>query len=166
MNAHPNLSRGLVIALALTATTAALAALAAGGTVYSKHFKTPLLAEPSPLAASAGEVAFARKLTIKEVRGHWLRVSDGSTKGWVFAGNVSDTKPEDVKGLDGLPVAASQTTVTAAARPLTPAANDYANRRNLQEARADLDWLNAQCHQLTEADVQRFLQEKKKGEFQ
>jgi hypothetical protein len=166
MKALPLLSRGLVVALGLASTTALLAALAVGGTAYSKRFKTTLLTEPSPLAAPAGEVSFARKLNIKEVRGRWLRVADGSTKGWVFSGNVSDTKPEEVKGLDGLPVAASQTTATAAARPLTPAATDYANRRNLNEARADLDWLNTQCHAMTDAEVQHFLQEKKKGEFQ
>lgn len=166
MNVRPTPLRRFIATLLLAGAAATAAAFSPGGTAYTKRFKTTLLAEPSPLAAAAGEAAFAHKFTVKEVRGQWLRVSDGSTKGWIFAGNVSDTKPADVKGLDGLPLAASQTTATAAARPLTPAANDYANRRNLADARGDLDWLNAQCHQLTAEDVEHFLAEKKKGEYQ
>ncbi len=157
--------RWLLATLALAATSVAFA-FSPGGTAYTKRFKTTLLAEPAPLAASAGDVPFAHKFTVKEVRGNWLRVSDGSTKGWVFVGNVTDTKPTEVKGFDGLPVAASKTTATAAARPLTPAAEDYSKRHNLVDARGDLDWLNAQCHGVSDADVEKFLQEKKKGEFQ
>ena len=36
---------------------------------------------------------FAHKFTVKEVKGKWLRVSDGSAKGWIFLGNLTDTKP-------------------------------------------------------------------------
>ncbi|MDI1318766.1 MAG: hypothetical protein PSW75_01045, partial [bacterium] len=142
------------------------AALAAGGSAYTKRFKTVLLAEPSPLAAPAGELALGRKLTVREARGSWLLVSDGPATGWVFAGNLSETKPEETKGADGLPLAASQTTATAAARPLTPAAADYAERRNLGSAREDLDWLLAECKAFTPADVTAFLQAQKKGEHQ
>jgi len=166
MKVRPAPSRWRMVVLLCATATVAEAAISAGGSAYTKRFKTTLLAEPSPLAAPAGELPFARKLSVKEVRGNWVRVADGSAKGWVFVGNLAEEKPAEVKGLDGLPVAASQTTATAAARPLTPAANDYADRRNLADARRDLDWLNAQCHQLTNADVEHFLQEKKKGEYQ
>jgi hypothetical protein len=166
MNLRPVPRCWRIAALLLATAVVAKAAFSVGGAAYTKRFKTTLLAEPSPLAAPAGDLAFARKLTIKEVRGNWLQVSDGSTKGWVFVGNISDTKPADIKGTDGMAVAASTTTATAAARPLTPAANDYADRRNLGDARRDLDWLNAQCTKITNADVEKFLQEKKKGEFQ
>lgn len=152
--------------IALAAATTAGAALTTGGTAYTKRFKTTLLAEPSPLAAAAGELALGRKLTIDEVRGKWLRISAGSLTGWVFSGNLSETKPAESKGLDGLPVAASQTTATAAARPLTPAADGYAARRDLTNARDELNWLLAQCGAITPAEVETFLQEKKKGEFQ
>ncbi|MSU45722.1 MAG: SH3 domain-containing protein [Lacunisphaera sp.] len=140
------------------------AALVAGGLAYTKRFKTILLAEPSPLAAPAGELALGRKLTLNEVRGSWLRVSDGPATGWVFAGNLSETKPEEAKGADGLPLAASLT--TAAARPLTPAAADYAERRNLDSAREDLDWLLEECKAFTPEEVAAFLQVQKKGEYQ
>lgn len=157
----------LPVAVGLLATAAALhAALAAGGVVYSKRYETTLLTEPQPLAKPAAKLALGRKLRIEEVRGVWLRVSDGPTSGWVFSGNVADTKPAVIKGLDGLPVAASQTTATAAARPLAPAASDYAGRRNLGNAAGDLTWLLQECHAYTNDDVTRFLQEKKKGEFQ
>jgi len=143
-----------------------LLAYEAGGFAYTKRVETPLLAEPKPLAEAAGKLAYGRKVKIEQKQGAWLRISDGPATGWVFAGNLTETKPEETKGLDGLPVAASQTTATAAARPLTPAAAEYATRRNLTDARADLDWLLEQRTALTEEQVVEYLQTQKKGEFQ
>jgi len=164
MKIHP--TPGLWPAVLLLACAATLeAALVAGGTVYTKRHETTLLAEPAPLAAAAGKVAFGRKLAIAEARGAWLRVSDGPVAGWVFAGNVSETKPAEGKGVDGLGLAASQTTATAAARPLTPAAEDYAARQNLTEARDDLHWLLAECRAFTPEEVTAFMQAQKKGEY-
>lgn len=144
----------------------ALLAYEAGGLAYTKRVETKLLAEPKPLAEAVGKLAYGRKVKIGEVRGAWLRVSEGSVAGWVFAGNLSALEPSEAKGLDGVPLLASQTTATAAARPLTPAAAEYATRRNLTDARDDLDWLLAECHAITPEEVDAFLQEKKKGEFQ
>jgi hypothetical protein len=154
------------VALLLAAVVPLDAALSVGGTAYTKRVETNLLAEPAPLAAVTGKVAFGRPLKIAESRGSWLRVSDGSAAGWVFAGNLSETKPAEGKGLDGLGLAASSTSATAAARPLTPAADDYAARHNLTNARDDLNWLLARCHALTPAQVEAFLKEQKKGEYQ
>lgn len=128
-----------------------------GGTAYTKRIETVLRAEPRALAAAAGKLGFARKLKILEIRDGWLRVSDGGTEGWVFAGNLSETKPAEGKGADGLGLAASKTTATAAARPLTSTAINYAESRNLGEARADLDWLQGLCTRLTNADLEAFL---------
>jgi len=155
-----------LVALLLAAAATSEAAFTAGGAAYTKRRETTLLAEPAPLAAIAGKVSFGRKLAIQEARGSWLRVSDGPAAGWVFAGNLSETKPAESKGLDGLGLDASTTTATAAARPLTPAADDYAARRNLTAARDDLNWLIARCGALTPAQVEAFLQEQKKGEYQ
>ena len=152
--------------LALAIAVSVDAALAAGGIAYTKRLKTVLLAEPSPLAAPAGELAFARPLAINEVRGNWLRVSAGPATGWVFTGNVSATAPVESKGLDGLPLAASQTTATAAARPLTEVSAEYANRHDLAKARPDLEWLLEQSSRVTALDVEAFLQLQKRGEFQ
>jgi hypothetical protein len=162
---HHSAPRLWLVALLLT-TTAMEAAFTAGGTAYTKRFETNLLAEPAPLAAVTGKVAYGRKLAIAEARGAWLRVSDGPTAGWVFSGNLSELKPAEGKGLDGLGLSASATTATAAARPLTPAADDYAARRNLTNARDDLNWLIALCATVTPQKVESFLQEQKKGEFQ
>ncbi|MDB6168865.1 MAG: hypothetical protein JWM88_1729 [Verrucomicrobia bacterium] len=158
-------SSGFFLAAALLAA-AAEAAVVSGGSVYAKRFETTLLSEPQPLAAPAAKVGVGRKLKVDEVRGVWLRVSDGGTSGWVFSGNVSETKPVEIKGLDGLPLAASKTTATAAARPLTPAAADYASRKNLGTAGGDLDWLLQQCRAVSDQELEHFLQEKKKGDFQ
>jgi hypothetical protein len=165
MKYHSTLRLWLV-ALLLAAAATLEAALTAGGTAYTKRFETNLLAEPAPLAAVTGKVAYGRKLAIAETRGAWLRVSDGPAAGWVFAGNLSELKPAEGKGLDGLGLAASATTATAAARPLTPVADDYAVQHKLTNARDDLNWLIAQCGALTPAQVEAFLQEQKKGEYQ
>jgi len=153
------------LALLLIAAVSVEAALVTGSIVYTKRFKTTLLAEPSPLAAAAGELALGRKLTVTESKGNWLHVSDGPLAGWIFSGNLSTLPPAEAKGLDGLPVAASQTTATAAARGLTPAAADYAGRRGLENARDDLNWLLEQSSNLTDEQVEEFLQEQKKGEY-
>lgn len=152
--------------LAALLSTTALLAYEAGGFAFTKRFETKLLAEPKPLAEAAGKLALGRKVKIEEVKGPWVRISDGPTGGWVFAGNLAATAPAENKGLDGLPVAASQTTATAAARGLAPAAMEYAARRNLTSASDDLDWLFTECEAFTPETVEAFLQEKKKGEFQ
>ena len=78
-----------------------------------------MLAEPKSLAEATAKLPFGRKLTIEEVKGPWLRVSDGPSAGWVFRGNLAATKPAEIKGLlDGLPQTASQT--TAAPTPHDP----------------------------------------------
>jgi hypothetical protein len=155
------------LALAAVLLTApALAALAPGGTAYTKRLETVLRAEPQPLAEPVARLRYARKLQIEETRGAWLRVRDGASSGWVFAGNLAEQKPEENRGLDGLPVAASETTATAAARPLAPAAADYAARRGLAQARSDVEWLEQTSAGITAADVQAYMQAQKKGEFQ
>ena len=159
-------SRLWPVVLLFAAAVSVEAAFVAGGSAYTKRVETKLLAEPKPLAAAAGKLAYARKVKVEEVRGAWLRVSDGPNSGWVFAGNLSDTKPVESKGLDGVPLMASATTATAAARPLTPAAEDYAARRNLVNARDDLNWLLDQCKAFTPEEVEAFLQAQKKGEYQ
>ena len=110
-------------------------------------------------------MGYAQSLTIQEVIGQWLRVTDGKVSGWVFAGNLAEEKPSEVRGLDGLPLAASETTATTAARPLIPAAEEYSTRRGLTNAADDLVWLTQQQAAITPADVKAFLMEQKKGEF-
>jgi hypothetical protein len=159
-------SRTLIVALSCATAPAVLfAAFAVKGTAYTKREETALLAEPQPLADSSAKLPYAQPLTIQEMKGQWLRVTDGKNSGWVFAGNLAEEKPSEVRGLDGLPLAASETTATTAARPLIPAAEEYSTRRGLGKAAEDLVWLNEQQAAITPADVKAFLQEQKKGEY-
>lgn len=159
-------SLALIAALSSVAAPAVLlAAFVVNGTAFTKRPETALLAQPEPLAASAARLGYAQTLTIQEVKGQWLRVSDGKVSGWVFAGNLAEEKPSEVRGLDGLPLAASETTATTAARPLIPAAEEYSARRGLTKAADDLVWLKQQEAAITSAEVKAFLQEQKKGEF-
>ena len=152
--------------VAALAPSSLFAAFAAGGAAYTKRPETILLKEPKPLAETTAKLPYAQTLKIEEVRGPWLRVSDGKNTGWVFSGNLAEEKPSEVRGLDGLPVAAAETTATAAARPLVPAAEEYASRHGLGKPSEDLKWLTEQQAKITPADVTAFLQEKKKGEYQ
>src|SRR5258708_3255663 len=141
-------------ALLLAAVVVADAALSAGGTAFTKRYKTVLQADPSPDNVRAtGELPFAQQVKIVGMKGKWLRVSTGPNGGWVFVGSLTDTKPVEVKGTDGNLLLASATTATAANRPLDKEAIEYAARRNLVSAPADLDWLLAQCRGFTNGDV-------------
>ncbi len=154
----------LLAAAALAAP--AYAGFSRGGAAYTKWAETSLLAAPSPLAHAVARVGFAQKLKIEEVRGIWLRVHDGRNTGWVFAGNVADQKPAENRGLDGLPISASETSATAAARPLAPAANNYAQRRGLGQARVDVDWLVHFDAAISAAEITAYMRANKKGEYQ
>ncbi len=158
----------LPLLLAVSALTAAsaLGAFTRGGNAYTKRVETVLRAEPRSLAEPVARLGYARTVKIEEVKGPWLRVREGEQAGWVFSGNLAEEKPSEDRGVDGLPLAASQTTATAAARPLTPAAKDYAERKGATNAPADLEWLGEQSAAVTADAVQAFLESEKKGEFQ
>lgn len=156
----------LLLATAALVAAPAYAGFAPGGAAYTKRLETALLAEPSPLAQTLVRIGYAHKLKVQEVRGAWLRVSEGKAAGWVFAGNLAEQKPAENKGLDGLPIAASETSATAAARPLAPAAADYADRRGLAQARSDVLWMEQTCDAITNDQVKAYRQAQKKGEFQ
>ncbi len=153
-------------ALLLASAAAASAVFTAGHEAYTKRLQTALLSEPKLLAKPVAQLPYAQKLRVEEIQGSWLRVSAGHRSGWIFAGNLSEEKPSSTKGLDGLPVAASATTASTAARPLTPTSTDYSQRRGLGDAAADLQWLEQQHALLPAHTVQEFLQSEKKGEFQ
>ena len=155
----------LLLTAALLAVPA-YAGFAPGSTAYTKRLETALLAEPAPLAQALARVGYAHKLKVVEVRGAWLRVSEGKNTGWVFSGNLAEQKPAENKGADGLPLAASETSAAAAARPLAAGASDYADRRGLAQARSDVVWMEHTTDAISNDQVQAFRQAQKKGEFQ
>ncbi len=148
--------------LALPAT----AALAPGGTAYTKRASTELLAQPSAAAEVVATVGYGRKLAITAAQGAWLNVQDGRKAGWVFKGNIAEQKIAETKGADGLPFEASETSASAAARPLAEEASSYADSKGLGEAKEDVLWLEQATAQFTPAEVTAYLQAHKKGEFQ
>jgi hypothetical protein len=153
-------------AVMIVAVPAALAAFAAGGTAFTKRVRTDLLTDSRPFAPVSAQVGYARKLRIDEVRGLWLHVHDGASAGWVFSGNVAEEKPSDTKGMDGVPMAASKTSATAAARPLAPAAEQYGDRKGLAQAKDDVLWLEGESDAVKPDQVDAFLKANQKGEFQ
>lgn len=167
MKPFPLLTRLGPVALLLSAGLPLPAALTAGGIAYTKRLETKLLTAPTPLAAASGTLAFGKEVKVEQVQGAWLRVSEGPASGWVFAGNLTATKPAEVKGLlDGAPLAASKTTATAAARPLDEAALQYASAQNIASAQGDLEWMITACAAITDEEIAAYLQQKKRGEYQ
>ncbi len=159
------LSAGLVVICVVLASTVK-ADFKAGEKVWSKHMTTNLLNEPRPLANTQATVGFAEKLTIKEVQGSWLRVKTKSAEGWIFQGNVADEKPEIAPAAGLTRVDAAQTNTVAAARPLTPAARDYAARHGGQDAQADIDWIDQQAALITADELIAWMTINQKGEYQ
>ena len=153
-------------AVLLGTAAVAAAALRVGDAAFTKRVETALLAEPRPMAAPVTQLPYAREVKVQEVQGAWVRVASGAQSGWVFSGNLASAKPSETRGLDGLPLAAAETSATAAARPLAQAAVDYAGRRGLGHAAEDLHWLEEQAHRVTPEEVQAFLETERKGEFQ
>ncbi len=150
----------------LVSSPANSAELKKGKKVWSKHYETVLLTEPRPLAPASATVGFAKKLSIREVRGTWLRVKSGKAKGWVFQGNIATEKPSHAPGAGFTTIDASQTDSVAAARPLSPAAEGYAERRGAEDAHADINWLDAQADAITQDDLIVFMREEQLGEYQ
>ena len=150
----------------LFATPANSAEFKKGQKVWTKHHETPLLAEPKPLAAVVARVGFAEKLSVRKSQGMWLRVKSGEGKGWVFQGNVADEKPSLAPAAGWTTFDASQTDTVAAARPLEPAAKDYAQRHDAGKAEADIDWLDAQAALITEQELMVFMSDRQLGEYQ
>jgi hypothetical protein len=167
MKRHPLLLRRIagVVFVGLAALLA-VAAIEKGGKVYSKRNETPLLAEPKPLAAVVGKVAFAEVLAIEEIQGSWLKVKAKKVAGWIFTGNIAEDKPSQAPSAGLTTVSASDTNTAAAARPLAPAAEGYVARHNAGESKADVEWLDKTAGELKPAVIEAYLRDNKKGEYQ
>jgi hypothetical protein len=142
------------------------AAFEKGDKVWSKHHETALLAEPKPLSTTVASVGFGEQLKVKEVQGVWLNVKGDKAQGWVFQGNVASEEPEIAPSVGMTQIAAAQTDTVAAARPLAPAAQGYAERHGESESQADIDWVDQQAALLNHAEVVAWMSEQKLGEYQ
>lgn len=158
--------RFTLVCMAGIAAIGILTAFKKGDTAYSKKIDTPLLAEPKPLAATSAKVAFAEKLAVDEVRGSWLHVSTKDASGWIFQGNVTETKPSAAPSAGITSVSADSTDTVAAARPLTEAAEGYSERHSDGKAKADVEWVDAQSAMATEELIVAYMRENEKGEYQ
>lgn len=156
---------GIAALACATALFAGSEVLKKGQKVWSKHHQTVLLAEPSPLAGAQATVGFAEKLKILEVQGAWLRVRGDDDEGWVFEGNVATDKPELPPASALTTMDAAQTDTVAAARPLAPAAEDYAARHGATAAQADIDWIDAEAARLPADEVVAYMSANRKGEY-
>ncbi len=168
MNSNSPLRLLALVALAGALTTAAVAEPKAGGTVYSKRAGLQLYTAPNSQSAVAGTVGFAEALKIAELNptGKWLNVTAPGGTGWVFAGFTAEKRPETEKTAGVGTVDASDSTTAAAARPLSPEAEQYAARHGKVDAGKDVDWVEAEARKVSPTIVTAYMKENKKGEFQ
>lgn len=156
-----------ILGLSIAVPALLPAALAPGAVAYTKRADTVLREEPNLAAAAVATLKLGSKVTVAEARGQWVRVSEAKkTGGWIFSGNLSASAPDKDVGLAAIPLDASATTATAAARPLDREAEEYSARKDLGKAREDVEWVIAQSAMLTAAEITAYLQEHKKGEYQ
>lgn len=162
----PRPRRVLVAGLLCAAALVVGLAFDKGDKVWSKRNETPLLQEPKPLAPPAGKAGFAEELRVVETRGVWLRVRGEKDSGWIFEGNVAEQKPEGTPPAGLTTLSASDTDTAAAARPLSAVGQDFAERHGAADAASDLSWLEEQSAAIKAADVDAYLRENRKGEYQ
>jgi len=155
----------LLLTGVLLAPGTALAAFSVGGNAYTKRMETDLRASPSAVAQTVSKLPYGKKLQVQEVKGSWLRVKDNKNEGWVFQGNLAEIEPKETAGIDIIPVSASSSSASNAARPLAAAASDYADRRGLNTARADVLWLEIESAKVGPNQVLEYMKQEGKGEF-
>jgi len=143
----------------------AWAAYEVGATVFTKKKLTDLLAEPNRSSTATTSVPWGEKLTVRNQQGVWLHVSSNSGSGWVFLGNVAGEKPPAENTKDFMTSSAAETTAATAARPLAPAAQEFADRRGAAEAARDIQWREGVADIIGSFDVDAYLQQTGKGEF-
>jgi hypothetical protein len=154
------------LAVLILANEVNAAAFKAGDKVWSKQRETRLLAEPKPLAALQATVGFAEKLKVKEVQGAWLLVKGDKVEGWVFQGNIAGEKPQNAPSVGLTQVTASQTDTVAAARPLAPAAQGYAQRHGAANAESDIDWVDLKATMINREVIVVWMINQQLGEYQ
>lgn len=156
----------LLILASMLASGLCAAGYEPGDTVWSKHYATALLTEPKPLAATVITVGFAEKFKVQKVQGAWLLIKGGKIEGWVFQGNVASAKPKNAPSVGLTQIAASQTDIVAAARPLAPAAQGFAQRHGAADAEADIDWVDLKSAMISREVLVVWMIDQKLGEYQ
>lgn len=145
--------------LAATAT-----AFEAGSRCFANKTSVPLLSAPDRASPAVGQIPFATEVRILETNGRWIRVKGQTGEGWAFAGNLSPQKPPEENKSNFLPTA-GDTGAAVAARPLSSAAREYADRKSHGEALGDLQWMETLTDTIHADAVKAYQQEAKRGEF-
>ncbi len=141
-------------------------------TVYVQAKTVKLRAGKTSLDSVVADLKFGDALEVLRKDGAWLEVqTSGGTKGWVFAGKTTATKPAG-SGDDDLArlgksfrrTEASDVTATAGARGLDKASEGYANRAGItQRDRDAVDRMAA--YRMSDQEVEDFLKEGRLGEY-
>ena len=163
---RPLLTVALLIGLGL------FAGMALAETVYVQAKTVKLRAGKTSLDSVVADLKFGDALEVLRKDGAWLEVqTGGGTKGWVFAGKTTATKPaggddDDLArlGKSFRRTEAGDVTATAGARGLDKASEGYANRTGItQRDRDAVDRMTA--YRMSDQEVEDFLKEGRLGEY-
>lgn len=155
-----------VVGLFLALVWMVCSSFSPGNQAYTKRDNTVLRDSPSLGGGTVGKLPWGAAVKITKVEGRWVKVSGSGKSGWVFSGNLAKKKPPSENKNDFLPTAASDTSASMAARPLSETAKKYGKRRNLGSALSDLHWLESTTNTISNQTVDAYMKEKGLGEYQ
>jgi len=146
--------------------------IALADTIYVQAKTGKLRAGKTSLDIVVADVKFGDALEMLRKDGNWLEVqTSAGTKGWIFAGKTTITKPVGSGDSDlarlGQSVRrseAGEVTATAGARGLDKASEGYANRAGItQRDRDAVDHMTA--YRMSDQEIEAFLKEGGLGEY-
>lgn len=156
----------VLLVAALTMTEAA-----SGETLYVAAKSAQLRSGKTSLDPVVATLKLGETLEVVKRDDRWVQVRTAKgVTGWIFAGNVSSSKPaggdnelaalgQSVRRTD-----ASAVTASAGARGLDKASEDYANRAGItQQHRDAVDRMTAS--KIPDEDIQEFLKSGRLGEY-
>lgn len=160
----------LLIVLVISLSLSAGAALAE--TLYVQAKTVKLRAGKTSLDTVVADLKFGDALEVLRKDGNWLEVqTNAGTKGWIFAGKTTATKPAG-SGDDDLArlgksvrrTEAGDVTAAAGARGLDKTSEGYANRAGItQRDRDAVDRMAA--YRMSDQEVDTFLKDGGLGEY-
>jgi hypothetical protein len=129
-----------------------------------------LKASASASASTVGEVPVGAELQVLEATDKWyhVRTADGR-EGWIYSGKLSGAPPAGDDGsllgaLPGSQIEARASDTARSVRGLSPETGEYAKTAGTPKASQDaLDRVLAR--QVSDADIERFLQQGRIGEY-
>lgn len=131
--------------------------------VFSKRRDLSLLVLPSVGSKTVATAKYNEALNVTEQQGRWMKVSSADGEGWVYSGNVSLKELDENE--NSMSARSSSMTATAASRGLSGAAEEYAQKHDLEEVAEQLKWAEKVNLGISKDEVTDYLKNHRLGEY-